>query len=197
MNNTNAVSSSRRVNTMDMVYVAIGSALIAVCSWISIPTAVPFTLQTFAVFFILLTLGGRIGTMTVLVYIAMGAVGLPVFAGFKGGIGAIFGNTGGYILGFLIAGLIYTVFTGRMGNKPVTEIIALVTGLAVCYAFGTAWFMVIYLRNTGPVGIATVLAWCVFPFIIPDLIKMALAVLISKRVRPVIEKTVDERGKMR
>ena len=63
---------------------------------------------------------------------------------------------------------------------------ALVIGLAACYAFGTAWFMFVYIRNTGPVGVMTVLSWCVFPFIIPDIVKMALAVVISRRVRGIL-----------
>ena len=90
-----------RGKTYDMVYIGIFTVLIAVCSWISIPAAVPFTLQTFGVFMAVEVLGGKRGTMAVLVYILMGAVGLPVFAGFQGGIGIIFNTTGGYIVGFL------------------------------------------------------------------------------------------------
>jgi biotin transport system substrate-specific component len=173
-------------NTSDIVYIAIGATLISVCSWISIPITVPFTLQTFAVFFVLLTLGGRRGTLTTLVYVLMGSVGIPVFAGFKGGIGVLLGNTGGYILGFIFMGLIYTFITSIMGDKPVTSIIALIIGLIVCYSFGTAWFMFVYMRETGSVGLMTVLSWCVFPFIIPDLLKLSLAVAVSGRVRSVL-----------
>ena len=189
-NDSNEVKMTQpgpRIKTLDLVYIAIGAALIAICSWISIPTAVPFTLQTFAVFAVLSILGGRRGTISVTVYILMGAVGLPVFAGFKGGIGVLFGNTGGYILGFLLTGLIYILFQKLFGQKDLTDIIALILGLIVCYAFGTAWFMHLYLKNTGEVGLMTVLSWCVFPFIIPDLIKLALAFVISRRVKGVIK----------
>ncbi|MCR4851640.1 MAG: biotin transporter BioY [Lachnospiraceae bacterium] len=189
-NDSNEVKTTQpgpRIKTIDLVYISIGAALIAICSWISIPTAVPFTLQTFAVFAVLSILGGRRGTISVAVYILMGAVGLPVFAGFKGGIGVLFGNTGGYILGFLLTGLIYILFQKLFGQKDLTDIIALILGLIVCYAFGTAWFMHLYLKNTGEVGLMTVLSWCVFPFIIPDLIKLALAFIISRRVRGVIK----------
>lgn len=96
------------------------------------------------------------------------------------------GNTGGYILGFLFVGLIYMLFTKLFKKKLVIKIAALVLGLIICYAFGTAWFMHLYMKNTGEVGLLTVLGWCVFPFIIPDLIKMALAVVIAKRIEPVI-----------
>ena len=180
------VDKAGGIKTLDMVYIAISAALIAVCSWISIPTTVPFTLQTFAVFFVLLALGGRRGTIAAVIYVLLGAVGLPVFAGFKGGIGALLGNTGGYILGFILMGLIYMLITKIMGEKTVVTIFALVIGLAVCYAFGTAWFMYVYMRDTGAVGVMTVLSWCVIPFLIPDLLKMALAFVISKRVRPML-----------
>ena len=187
MSSANAVKARDNSKVLDLVYVAIGAALIAICSWISIPTAVPFTLQTFAVFFVLLALGGERGTLATLVYVLLGAVGVPVFAGFSGGIGVLLGNTGGYIIGFLLTGLIYILFTKFFKKNIVMKVIALVLGLAVCYAFGTAWFIHVYMKSSGEVGLLTVLGWCVFPFIIPDLLKLALAVVISKRIEPVIK----------
>lgn len=186
MSNAEVVKTREKSKVLDMVYIAIGAALIAICSWISIPTAVPFTLQTFAVFFVLLLLGGERGTIATLVYVLLGAVGVPVFAGFSGGIGILLGSTGGYIIGFLFVGLIYILFEKFFKKNIVMKIVALVLGLAVCYAFGTAWFMHVYIKNSGEVGLLTVLGWCVFPFIIPDLIKMALAVVVAKRIEPVI-----------
>ncbi len=187
MENRIISETDSRIKTTDLVYVAIGAALIVICSWISIPTAVPFTLQTFSVFTVLSLLGGRRGTLSILVYILMGAVGIPVFSGFKGGVGVLFGNTGGYILGFLLTGLIFILFERFFGTKTVSVIVALLLGLALCYAFGTAWFMYLYLKNTGEVGLMTVLSWCVFPFIIPDLIKLTLPLFISRRVTHVIK----------
>ena len=186
MGNTGVVETGRNMKVLDLVYIAIGAALIAICSWISIPTAVPFTLQTFAVFFVLLVLGGERGTLATLIYVLLGAIGVPVFAGFTGGVGILFGSTGGYILGFIFTGLIYMLFMKFFKKSLVTKVIALVIGLAVCYAFGTAWFMHVYIENSGPVGLVTVLGWCVFPFIIPDLLKMVLAVMIARRIEPVI-----------
>ena len=162
-------ATTQKFRTIDLAYIAVGAALIGICSWISIPLTVPFTLQTFAVFFILAALGGKRGTFSILVYILLGAIGVPVFAGFSSGIGVLLGNTGGYILGCL----------------PV-QIIALVLGLALCYAFGTAWFMVVYTKANGAVGLGTVLSWCVFPFILPDLVKLALALTIARRVQPML-----------
>ncbi len=187
MSNAEVVKTRNKSNVLDLVYIAIGAALIAICSWISIPTAVPFTLQTFAVFFVLLVLGGKRGTIATLVYVLLGAIGIPVFAGITGGIGILFGNTGGYIIGFLFIGLIYMLFENFFHNNLVMKILALVLGLAVCYAFGTGWFMHVYMKNSGEIGLLTVLGWCVFPFIIPDLIKIALAVIISKRIGPAIK----------
>ncbi|MBE5839470.1 MULTISPECIES: biotin transporter BioY [Butyrivibrio] len=187
MSNAEVVKTRENSKVLDMVYIAISAALIAICSWISIPTAVPFTLQTFAVFFVLLLLGGERGTIATLVYVLLGAVGVPVFAGFSGGIGILLGSTGGYIIGFLFVGLIYILFEKFFKKNIVMKIVALVLGLAVCYAFGTAWFMHVYIKSSGEVGLLTVLGWCVFPFIIPDLIKMALAVVVAKRIEPVIK----------
>ena len=178
--------TEKKTKTLDLIYIAIGAAIITVCSWISIPMTVPFTLQTFAVFATLLILGGYRGTVATVVYVLMGAIGLPVFAGFSGGLAIILGNTGGYILGFIFIGLIYATSIRLFGEKIYVELSALLTGLVVCYAFGTAWFMHVYMRNTGTVGLMTVLSWCVFPFVIPDLLKMALAFAVSRRVRSII-----------
>ncbi len=187
MDTTEMISQKGSSNALDIAYIALGTALIAVCSWISIPTAVPFTLQTFAVFTVLSLLGGKRGTVSILVYILLGAVGAPVFAGFSGGLGAILGSTGGYIVGFLLTGIIYILFTKFFKKSLVVEIIALVLGLAACYALGTVWFMMVYARDAGAIGVMTALGWCVFPFIIPDLIKLALGLIVARRVRPVIK----------
>ncbi len=169
--------------TLDMVYVGIFAVLIAICSWISIPTVVPFTMQTFAVFAAVGILGGRRGTFAVLVYILMGAVGIPVFAGFSAGAGVLFGMTGGYILGFVLSALLYWGMTRALGEKLWVSVVSMVLGLAVCYAFGTAWFMVVYSKN-GAIGVGTALAMCVVPFVIPDLCKIALAAALSRVLKP-------------
>lgn len=176
------VMTRRKMKTIDLAYMALGAVIIAVCSWISIPTTVPFTMQTFAVFCILGLLGGKRGTISILVYILLGAVGVPVFAGFSGGFGIIIGPTGGYIVAFILMGLLYWLLEALFGTKLYIRIIAMLAGLLVCYAFGTAWFMVVYARQTGPMSLGAALASCVVPFIVPDLIKMALALLITSRV---------------
>lgn len=177
-----SVEATRR-KTYDMVYIAIFAVLMAICSWISIPMAVPFTLQTFGVFMAVGVLGGKRGTLAVLIYILLGAIGVPVFAGFSGGIGVLLSSTGGYIIGFLFSALVMWGMEMLWGKKPVVQILSMVVGLIVCYALGTIWFMVVYARNTGAVGFGTVLGWCVIPFVIPDLVKIALAYVLSRRLR--------------
>jgi biotin transport system substrate-specific component len=172
-----------KLKTIDLTLCGIFAAVLAICSWIQIPGAVPFTLQTFAVFCSLGLLGGRRGTAAILVYLLLGALGVPVFAGFSGGIGILFGTTGGYIIGFIFVGLIYWAAEKLFGTKLPIRIAAMVLGLAVCYAFGTVWFMLVYARSSGAIALATALGWCVLPFIVPDLIKMGLAVLLSERLR--------------
>ena len=175
-------SVSYRLRTRDLTYVALCAVLIAVCAWISIPAPVPFTLQTFGIFAALTLLGGRRGCYAVAVYLLLGLVGLPVFAGFQGGAGTLLGVTGGYILGFGAAALIYWLVAARLGASLPVSILACVLGLLVCYTFGTAWFLVAYARSVGPISLTAALGMCVFPFVLPDLIKLALAVLLSRRV---------------
>lgn len=168
------------MKTRDLAYIALMAVLMAVCSWISIPAAVPFTLQTFGVFCALELLGGKRGTIAVAVFIIMGAVGLPVFSGFTGGIGRLLGSTGGYILGFLLTGLAYWGIKAFTPDKVWSSVLAFVIGLALCYVFGTAWFMLVYAKTTGAIGLGTALAWCVLPFLLPDAAKMALALTLAR-----------------
>ena len=182
-------TAKRKYETIDLAYMALGAVLIALCSWISIPAVVPFTMQTFAVFLVLLILGGKRGTMTIVVYVLLGAVGLPVFSQFGAGIGVLLGSTGGYILGFIFMGLTYRLVTGAAGRSRTSKVrwaeaAALVLGLLVLYAFGTAWYMFMYARTQGGAGLMSVLLLCVIPFVIPDLIKLALALALARRLAP-------------
>lgn len=172
----------KNTKTYDLAYIALFAVLIAICSWISIPTVVPFTLQTFAVFLAVAVLGGKRGTIAILIYILLGAVGIPVFSGFKGGLGALLGTTGGYIIGFLFSALVMWAMERLPGKKTPVLAASMILGLIVCYAFGTAWFMVVYAGTSGPVGLMTVLGWCVFPFVLPDIIKIALALVLGKQL---------------
>ncbi len=175
--------NERKLGIRDMTYISLFAALISICSWICIPTAVPFTMQTFAVFAALSTLGGKRGTLAILVYILLGAIGVPVFAGFKSGLGTLFGATGGYVLGFMLSGLLYWFLSARFGEKLFVTVCALLGGLLLCYAFGTVWFMQVYAKSTGPIGLGAALSMCVLPFVIPDFIKMALSIVCGKKFK--------------
>lgn len=180
-------ATETRSKTLDMVYIAMFAVLMAICSWISIPATVPFTLQTFGVFLAVGVLGGKRGSLSVLIYILLGAIGIPVFAGFQGGIGIILGNTGGYIIGFLFSALFMWGMEKVLGKKTWALALSMILGLLVCYAFGTVWFMIFYAKNVGEIALWTVLGWCVFPFIIPDVIKIVLALFLCKRLASVIK----------
>ena len=182
---TTSQTAAPRFRTLDLAYIALFAVLMAVCAWITVPLPKPlvqFTLQTFALFMALPNLGGRRGLYALGWSLMLVAVGVPVFSGFRGGLGVLLDTTGGYIIGFAAAALVYWLLTAKLGDSLPVKIAACVLGLAVCYAFGTAWFLVVYARNSGPIGLATALGWCVFPYIIPDLVKLALAVVLSRRV---------------
>ena len=180
------MENKTKLSVQDMAYIAMFAEIMAVYSWISVPYIVPFTLQTFGVFLAVSVLGGMRGTLAGLIYILLGCVGLPVFAGFTGGFGILLGSTGGYIVGFLFTALIMWAMEKIPGNQTLVTSASMVLGLLACYAFGTVWFVVVYARTTGPVGLWTALGWCVFPYIIPDLAKMALALALRKRLRAAI-----------
>ena len=181
------ITEKKGFTTQDITDIGLFTVLIAICSWISIPTTVPFTLQTLGVFLTIGLLGGKRGTISIIIYIVLGAVGLPLFAGFSGGVGIIMGNTGGYILGFLFTGLIMWAIEKLFGNSYLTLAVSMVIGLIVCYAVGTLWFITVYTQNTGSIGVISVLGLCVFPFIIPDLIKIIVALYLTKRLKKVIK----------
>lgn len=171
--------------TKDIVLKALFAVLIVVCSWISIPSVVPFTMQTFAVYLTLNYLGAKRGTVSIFIYLCLGLIGVPVFSNFHSGIGALFGATGGYMLGWLLSGLVMWLSEKLLGTKIWAQAISMLAGLIVCYIAGTAWFMVVYARNTGSIGIWTALLWCVIPFIIPDLLKLGLALWLSQRLKKI------------
>ena len=179
--------NNKGFKTIDIVYAGAAAAVIAVCSWIYIPVgAVPVTLQTLAVCLTAALLGTKRGTLAVFIYILLGAVGVPVFSGFKGGIGALLGATGGYIIGFIFTALIVGIASDKT-KKPAFCALAMVTGVLVCYAFGTAWFALIYMRDGKPTSLYSILSICVIPFIIPDAVKILVAAVISQKIKKFVK----------
>ena len=183
MNDTEEHTIINKLNTRDYAFIGQCAALMAVCSWITIPSVVPFTMQTFAVFLTVGLLGGKRGTIAVVIYLLLGAIGLPVFAGFSGGLAYMMGPTGGYIVGFIGTALVMWFMERQFGSSRTVLIISMVLGLLVCYAFGTVWFMTVYTKSTGPIGLGSALSLCVIPYIIPDALKIALAALLCRRLK--------------
>ena len=160
-------------NVRKMVVCSLFAALTAICAWIAIPIPpISFTMQTFAIFLTLGVLGGKWGTVSVLLYLLLGIVGLPVFSGFRGGFGAILGATGGYIWGFAVSALLYWALE-RLGKLP-----AMAAGMLSCYLCGSLWFTV----YAGDIGFVPVLLTCVVPYLVPDAVKIGLAYSLSKRI---------------
>lgn len=170
-----------------MLTTVMATCLIAICSWISIPFAVPFTLQTFAVFFAVLFLGGRYASLSIAVYLVLGIAGVPVFSGFGGGMGYLLGPTGGYLIGFLLISAMYAVFENKAGESRIKKAAVLSAGLVLCYAAGTVWFMTVYNGYDGRNALS-VIALCVLPYIVPDALKMTLAIYADKYVKKAVSR---------
>ena len=162
---------------------AVMAAVTCVLGPMSIPIGpVPISFTNLAIYISLYLLGWKRGTLSYLVYMLIGTVGMPVFSNYSGGMGKLFGPTGGYIIGFIPMAIIAGIVIDKSRNRGI-QLAGMIVGTALCYAFGTAWFMAVYARTSGPVGVMTALGWCVFPYIIPDLVKLVLAVLLSRRVK--------------
>lgn len=161
-----ASTTSSHLRTLDMAHIAVFVVLMSICAWITVPLPKPLvqsTLQTFVVFMALTTLGGLRGLYAMVVYLLLGVVGIPVFSGFRGGVGVLLDTSGGYIIGFVAAALVYWLLTAKTGEPPLVKAAACVFALVVCHAFGVVWFLMLYTRTTGPIEVTTALAWCVFP----------------------------------
>ncbi len=170
----------------EIAYIAIAVSLITVCAWISIPVGtIPVTLQSLAVALTGALFGWKRGLAAVFVYILMGLIGIPVFSNF-GATNALFGVTGGYIFGFLFLALIpslakLTPVKNAWGRTAIFYA-SMILGEAVLYFFGTVWY--VYLSGATPVQALTV---CVVPFIVPDLVKLAVAAFLAERMEKYVK----------
>lgn len=171
----------------DITYIAFCTALLVVCAWIKVPFAIPFTLQCFAVFLIVGLLGGKHAAICTMLYILLGAIGLPVFSGFAGGIGMLFGSTGGYILGFLFPPIAKWIAEALHIKHKYTLALSQCIGLFLCYTFGTLWYLLFYAGGFAGQQLSGILSICVFPFVLPDLLKLVLALYLTKKLRKYIK----------
>ncbi|MBR5263902.1 MAG: biotin transporter BioY [Clostridia bacterium] len=161
-----------------LTHMGLFCAFIAVCSLLSVPFEPPFTLQTLAVFLCVGVLGPKKAIATVVCYLALGAAGLPVFAGFRGGVAHLVGATGGFLIGFVPAVAVCGWLPGKL---PL--FVRMLCGLAVLYLCGVAWQYALYVPGTGLAGVGTLLLQYVLPFVLPDVAKLALAAGLAKKLK--------------
>ena len=164
----------KKINTLNLVFCALFAALTAVLSQFAIPIGpVPINLATMSLFIAGAVLGSKLGGLSQLVYVLLGAAGLPVFSGFSGGLQVIAGPTGGYIIGYIATAWLVGFITEHYGKNVLQLIIAMVIGYSVCLFMGTIWFM-----GVTKTGLWQSLSLCVFPFLIGDALKMAASVAV-------------------
>src|SRR3989344_5498855 len=175
------IESPSSSNLKPLVFAALFAALTAAVAPFKIPlgfTPVPITLQTLVVLMSGAMLGPTYGALAMILYVVVGALGLPVFAGGSSGIGAILGPTGGYLISYFIAAFaIGKVVQMRKEPKYLDYIFAMIVGTLIIYLLGASWGMVV----TG-LGVMAIIAGWVLPFIIGDTIKLLIAAYIAKTV---------------
>lgn len=174
------------MTTKQLTMTALLAAIICILGPIALPLSfspVPISLGTLGIYFALSVSDFKIGNLSIIVYILLGLVGLPVFASFTSGIGKLMGPTGGYIIGYIFLGLIYGFFLHKFSGKLVWNIVGMVLGTAVCYAFGTAW-LGFQLDKT----FLQALSIGVIPYIPGDIAKMVIAIALATPIKVRLKK---------
>jgi biotin transport system substrate-specific component len=169
-----------------MMLCALFAALTAVVSQVVVPIGpVPISLGTFAVFCAGALLGSKLGAVSLMVYALLGAAGAPVFAMFRGGLGALAGPTGGYIVGYIPAAFLTGLLVEKTNknNKIHLYLTAMLAGMLTYFSLGTAWF-----AASTDTGFAEALMICVVPFLPGDFLKITAAALLAKRLRPLLHR---------
>ena len=168
-----------KTNVREMALIAVMAAVTCVLGPLSVPIGVvPISFTNLAVYLAIYVLGCKRGTISYIVYLLIGLVGVPVFSSFTGGVGKLFGPTGGYLIGFIFMALICGWFIDKFDCKLVSSFVGMVLGTIVCYVFGTVW-----LAYQAGMSFYAALAAGVLPFIIGDLVKMVIAAVIGPQVR--------------
>lgn len=165
-----------------MTFTVMFSAVIAICSLISFPfsSGISFSMQSFAVMLASYLFGARMGFASVLIYLSLGALGVPVFAGCRGGFDVLLGASGGFLFGFLFLSLVVGASRQYLGGGKLITAISMTAGVLLCYALGTLWFYYLYSDGT---PFSSVAALCTLPYLPFDAFKIWLAVLISQRLK--------------
>ena len=184
-NSISAKSNSSR--TRSLVLIGVMAAVTCVLGPLSIPlpfSPVPISLTHIAVYLAAYVLGMKAGTVSYLIYLLLGAVGMPVFSGFQGGIAKLLGPTGGYLIGFILTALTAGFFIERFSGKAL-HFAGMAAGAGFCYVLGTAWFM--YQMN---MSLASSLSLCVLPYLPGDLIKIILCLIIGPQIRSRVQSVI-------
>ncbi len=162
------------------VLVGMSSAFICLSTMICIPFAVPVTFQIFGIFLAFFILGGKLGAISLLVYLALGFCGLPVFSAFSSGVTALGMPAGGYLIGFALISVMYPILELMFGKKHV--LISLCC-LAVCYLTEMFFYSAVYLNGINSMNLVLSLVYTVLPYAVFDIFKILLALIVSKRIR--------------
>lgn len=174
----------RKFSTKRLVTIALLTAVICVMAPWSVPIGpIPLTLATFAIYLAAYILGPVDATISVLVYLIIGIIGVPVFSGATGGLAKVAGPTGGYLVGYLFLACIAGFFAYKFEKLIWLQVAGMIIGTAVLYFFGTAWYCI---QAQAAVGYA--IGACVMPFLLGDAIKIAVASVIGIPVRKQLKK---------
>lgn len=173
-------------STNDIILVGLMAAILCILAPISVPlffTPIPVTLGTFLIFIIAYTLKPILATLSVLIYLLIGAVGLPVFSGYSGGIAKLVGPTGGFLIGFLVISFLSSYIIHKYPNNKIYHLIAMSISLIICLSFGSIWFSI-----QQKVDFIKALQLCVFPFLLGDSIKLIIAFIIGPQIQKRLKK---------
>ena len=171
---------NQKIRTKQMVLIALMTAVTCVLGPLSIPlpfSPVPISLTNFAIFLAIFVLGMKNGTISFIIYLLLGAVGVPVFSSFRGGLQVLAGPTGGYLIGFIFLALIMGFALDHFDRKLVPTIIGMIIGMAVCYAFGTVW-----LAKLLSLSFKEGLMMGVIPYLPGDAAKIIIAVIVGPKL---------------
>lgn len=176
----NVAVNTQTARTKKIVLIGLMTAVTCILGPLSIPlpfSPVPISLTNFAIFLAVFILGMKDATISFIIYLLLGAVGVPVFSAFSGGLGKLVGPTGGYLFGFIFLALIMGFFMEHFDRKIVPTIIGMIIGMAVCYIFGTVW-----LAKLMSLSFNEALALGVLPYLAGDVAKIIIAVIIGPRL---------------
>lgn len=171
---------NQKIRTKQMVLIALMTAVTCVLGPLSIPlpfSPVPISLTNFAIFLAIFVLGMKSGTISFIIYLLLGAIGVPVFSSFRGGLQVLAGPTGGYLIGFIFLALIMGFALDHFNRKLVPTIIGMIIGMAVCYAFGTVW-----LAKLLSLSFKEGLMMGVIPYLAGDAAKIIIAVIVGPKL---------------